>query len=191
MQVLITPVFCSQEVNSNKFSVTLENPGRALIKVATSQQQKTFKLIILDSTSCYDKNLVSLSYRVMDVISPSCKTNESQWKNKIRTEHGKWQNKKHNPQTLLISILCCYYKIAILSPFNKPNSAILFGHVYILKVNGISQSRYWILASQKTFKDGCPKSYIGLFQPAGVQGNWIAYINFLFTAHAVFKFTEN
>lgn len=60
---------------------------------------KTFKQIILDSTSFYDKNLVSLSYREMDVISPSCKTNEPQWKNNIGTELGQWQNRKHKPQT--------------------------------------------------------------------------------------------
>lgn len=82
-------------------------------------------------------------------VTPSCKTNKPQWKNKIRTELGQWQNKKQNPQTLLISLLCCYYKIVVLSPSNKPNNAILFGH----KVNGISQSRCWIFTSQITFRD--------------------------------------
>lgn len=47
----------------------------------------------------------------------------------------------------------------------------------MLKVNGISQSRCWILATQKTFRDAW-NHIKPLFQPAGVEGNWIAHINF-------------
>lgn len=47
----------------------------------------------------------------------------------------------------------------------------------MLKINGISQPRCWILATQKTFRDVW-NHIKPLFQPAGVEGNWIAHINF-------------